>query len=256
MPFATFPRSVSDEPSSHPRSLTPVLHGDLGFHITEPYLPYDVHEDGVARARREKIEEHWEIMFQNMGRAPTPCESSPFAPPLHPGWGFLGHTGSSRTSAGTGYLTPKSRSHSPCPSSRKLASSAKPSEYSPPSKPFGATLNLDFDMMQMDEDGTDADDERESTGVSRKLKYLSDEVEGLSRSGDHGDEEMQDAFADSDSIEKELSRVNLHILDSRLSDFVSKARATRRRKFEPLQASPRLTRSVAKRRKEFELIGI
>ncbi|KAJ3906206.1 hypothetical protein F5879DRAFT_672575 [Lentinula edodes] len=256
MAFVTFPRSIYDQSSSPPRSLTPVLHGDPDFRIAEPYLPYDVYEDGIVRAEREKTEEHWELMFQNMSRAPTPCKSSPFPPPLHPGWGFLGHTGSSSTSTGTGYLTPKSRSQSPCPSSRRLASSASPSEYSSPSKPFSATLDSDFAMMRMDEDGTDADDERESTVVSRKVEYLSDvQVEGLSLSRDHEDGEMQDALADSDSIEKELSRVNLHILDSRLSDFVSKARATRRRKFEPLQASPRLTRSAARRRKEFEFIG-
>ncbi|KAJ3874360.1 hypothetical protein F5051DRAFT_417001 [Lentinula edodes] len=257
MAFVTFPRSIYDQFPSPPRSLTPVLHGDPDFRITEPYLPYDVYEDGVAQAEREKTEEHWELMFQNMSRAPTPCKSSPFPPPLHPGWGFLGQTGSSSTSTGTGYLTPKSRSQSPCPSSGRLAFSASPSGYNSSSKPFGLTFNSDIDMMQMDEDGTDADDERESsTVVFRKVEYLSDiQVEGLSRSRNHEDEEMQDALADSDSIEKELSRANLHILDSKLSDFVSKARATRRRKFEPLLASSRVTRSAAKRRKEFEFVG-
>ncbi|KAJ4465745.1 hypothetical protein C8R41DRAFT_94243 [Lentinula lateritia] len=256
MASVTFPRSIYDQFSSPPRSLTPVLHGDPDFRITEPYLSYDVYEDGIARAEREKTEEHWRLMFQNMSRAPTPCKSSPFPPPLHPGWGFLGHTGSSSTSTGTGYLTPKSRSQSPCPSSRRLASSASPSEYSSPSKSFSATLDSDFAMMKMDEDGTDADDERESAVASRKVEYLSDvQVEGLSRSRDHEDEEMQNALADSDSIEKELSCVNLHILDSKLSDFVSKARATRRRKFEPLLASSRVTRSATRRRKEFEFVG-
>ncbi|KAJ4475025.1 hypothetical protein J3R30DRAFT_636843 [Lentinula aciculospora] len=262
MDYATIARSTSPAEhttpySSPPRSLTPLLYvgPDPPNASTESYSPEDAYEETMARSKRE-IEE-WEIMFRNMSRAPTPLKSPP-PPDWSGGWRSYGYgyAGSSSSDSGTnrtGYLTPKSRSRSP---SRRVVTTGTDSEFFITGS---SVSNSDScDVAQMDEGGTDADDYDESDSVvdSRTPKYSNDQsMNRLRDEGDSQDEEMQGAV--DESIENELSPVNLEILDSKLTKLASRtAVGTRRRKVSPsVQISPRVTRSATKRRKDFELVG-
>ncbi|KAJ3786943.1 hypothetical protein GGU10DRAFT_350139 [Lentinula aff. detonsa] len=192
------PNEAATPFTTPPRSLTPLLYVD-----SEPtYSPYDPYD--AASARSEKEDAEWQILFEKMGRAPTPFKSPP-----PPGWQYVSCY-TSGGGSGTGYLTPKSRSLSP------------PRSRYPYPKP--------------------RDDELRRFSDNQDMSWLRDD-----KVVDKAIEEMQD---DVQSIEKDLTPVDLQIINSKLTEHASTtATGTRRRKSRPpVQTTPIVTRSIAKRR--------
>ncbi|KAJ3718003.1 hypothetical protein C8R42DRAFT_644583 [Lentinula raphanica] len=242
------PDEVATPYSSPPRSITPILYSEPD---SSAYPLYDRHALREALAQSEREDAEWQILFERLGRAPTPFKSPP-----PPGWSYFGsYPGSSSGgSSGTGYITPKSRSVSPPKSYPYLKFQGAARESSPSRTSYYA----DSSVMEMDEDGPDMD----------VKAYSGSRISAISDDGDvswsRGNADVYNAHA---NVAEEMqnfstlksSPVDLRVVNSKLTELVdsSTTARTRRRKLKPVvpQTSPRVTRSVAKRRLQLELAG-
>ncbi|KAE9396924.1 hypothetical protein BT96DRAFT_921846 [Gymnopus androsaceus JB14] len=208
--MATYFRSAS--PYSPPsRCPTPPFipntedpEGSLSWRIQTHYDPM---------VQIQEMQERYSRDFENKSRAPTPGYSPVGIPHDWPSYGTRDEY--------TGYLTPKSRSPSPCSSSRRATA-----EW---------VSSIESDMM--DDARIDVDPINVAVRVS---EYLERYVQDMNQEVEMPVEGLDRHFSD----ESLKARIEVYTKPRR------KSRSVRQRKVGSLQMSPRVTRSVARRSRE------